>query len=193
MIRWSGQLFPLLVLSLLAGLSFWLERAVDLPDAKRDGKLRHDPDTFVENFTVKRFNAEGVLQYRLVSPHMFHYADDDSSLFLKPTVTYYRPDSPDMVLAGGQGYSSSKGETVHFWDNVVATRAATDKRPEMLARMPNLTVQPDAGTAFTDSPVEITQGQSWMKGVGMTLDNNTSILVLQSQVTGYYLQPKAPQ
>ena len=191
--RSSGQLFPVLLLALLAGLSFWLERAVELPEPKRDGKLRHDPDTFVENFTVKRFDVDGILQYRLVSPHMLHYADDDSSLFTKPRLTYYRPGAPDMVLVGGQGYASSKGETVHFWDDVVATRAATAERVEMVARMPDLTVQPDAGTAFTDSPVEVTQGQSWMKGVGMNLDNNTSTFALHSQVTGYYLRPKAPQ
>lgn len=191
--RWSGQLFPVLVLSLLAGLSFWLEHAVDMPDPRRDGKLRHDPDTFVENFTVKRFDVNGILQYRLISPHMIHYADDDSSLFQKPRLTYYRPGAPDMVLVGNQGFAASKGETVYFWDDVVATRAATAERPEMLARMPNLTVQPDAGIAFTDSPVEMTQGQSWMKGIGLQLDNNTSTAVLQSQVTGYYLRPKTPQ
>lgn len=191
--RWSGQLFPILLLTLLAGLSFWLEHAVDLPEAKRDGKLRHDPDTFVENFTVKRFGETGVLRYRLVSPYMQHYADDDSSLFQQPRLTYYRPGAPDMVLVGKQGIAAAKGETVYFWDGVVATRAATAERPEMQARMPNLTVQPDAGFAFTDSPVEMTQGQSWMKGVGIHIDNNTSIAVLQSQVTGYYLRPKAPQ
>jgi lipopolysaccharide export system protein LptC len=50
--------------------------------------------------------------------------------------------------------------------------------------MPDLTVQPDAGTAFTNSPVEITEDRSWVKGVGMQVDNNASTFVLQSQVTG---------
>jgi len=191
--RWSGQFFPVLLLTLLAALSFWLERAVDLPDAKRDGKLRHDPDTFVDNFTVRRFSAEGILQYRLVSPHMTHFADDDSSLVIQPKLIYFRPGSPDVTLTGGLGYASSKGETVYFWEDVVTTRAATADRPELVARMPDLTVQPDEGIGFTGSPVEITQGQSWMKGVGLHMDNNTSILVLQSQVTGYHIRPKAPQ
>ncbi len=189
--HWTSQLYPLLVLALLAGLSFWLEQAVYLPEPKRDGKQRHDPDGFVENFTIRRFSAEGLLQYRLAAPYMQHFADDDSSLVREPRLTYYKPGAPDMHLAGGQGYAAAKGETVFFWDNVVATRDATENRPEMRARMPDLTVQPDAGIAFTDSPVEVTQGQSWMTGVGMHLDNNTSILVLQSQVRASYLRPKA--
>lgn len=191
--RWSGQLFPVILLSLLAALSFWLERAVDLPEGKHDGKLRHDPDTFVENFVVRRLNVDGVLQYRLTSPRMLHYADDDSSLLTDPKLVYYRPDAPDMTLTGKHAYVASKGDVVLFWDDVVATRAATPQRQEMVARMPDLTVLPDDGIGFTGSQVQITEGQSWMKGVGMHMDNNQSTLALQSQVTGLYHKPKAPQ
>ncbi|MBL8440883.1 MAG: LPS export ABC transporter periplasmic protein LptC, partial [Betaproteobacteria bacterium] len=56
--------------------------------------------------------------------------------------------------------------------------------------MPDLTVQPDAGIAFTDSSIEVTQGPSWTRGVGMHLDQNTGVLVIKSQVTGQYLRPK---
>lgn len=188
--RWSSQVFPLFVLGLLAALSFWLERAVNLPEARHDGKQRHDPDSFVENAVIRRFSAEGQLQYHLVAPALQHFADDDSTLVEKPLLTYFRPGAPDMTLAGNHGYVAAKGETVYFWENVVATRAATEKRPEMRAVMPDITVQPDEGTAFTDSTVEITQGGSWLKGTGMNLDNNTSIFVLHSEVRGYYLSPK---
>lgn len=192
--RWSSQqLFPITLLGLLAALSFWLARSVDLPDTRRDGKLRHDPDTVVENFQVRRLDADGILRYRLVAPSMQHFADDDSSLLSQPKLHYYRPGSPEMILTGQHGFSAAKAETVFFWDDVVATRAATADRAEMIARMPDLTIQPDAGIAFTDSPVQINQGPSWVKGIGMFLDNNTSIITLKSQVTGTYYRPKAPQ
>jgi len=191
--RWSGQLFPIILLGLLAALSVWLERAVDLPEGRHDGKERHDPDTLVENFAVRRLTQEGALRYRLVSPYMEHYPDDDSSLIKNPTIVYYRPGAPDMTISSRQAYSTSKGETLFFWDNVVATRDATSDRPSMSAQMPDLIIQPDAGTGFTNSPVEIRQGSSWFKGVGMALDNNKSTFALQSQVTGLYFSPKAPQ
>jgi len=192
--RWSSQqLFPIVLLSLLAALSFWLARSADLPEGRRDGKQRHDPDSFVENLEVRRMDANGALQYRLTAPHMQHFPDDDSSLLTQPTLDYYRPDQPSMTLSGKNGYVAAKGETVFFWDDVMATRAATAEHPKMVARMPDLTVQPDEGIAFTGSQVEINQGQSWLKGVGMHLDNNNSVLVLKSQVTGTYYRPKAPQ
>ena len=54
----------------------------------------------------------------------------------------------------------------------------------MVARMPDLTVEPDTGIAFTNSAVEITEDESWVKGVGMRVDNDAATFVLQSQVTG---------
>jgi len=191
--RWASQAYPLALLGLLAALSFWLAHTADLPEPRRDGKQRHDPDTFVENFQVRKLAADGTLQYRLTAPLMRHFPDDDSSLLSEPRLTHYRGSTPDMVLSGRNGHVSAGGETVFFWENVVATRTASPGHPALVARMPDLTIQPDTGIAFTASPVEITQGNSWTRGIGMHLDNNTSVLVLKSQVTGTYHRPKTQQ
>ncbi|MBK7899198.1 MAG: LPS export ABC transporter periplasmic protein LptC [Azonexus sp.] len=191
--RWTGQVYPIVLLSLLAALSYWLQQVLDQPVAPPPDKTRHDPDTVAENFTVRRFDPEGRLRYRLIAPRMLHYGDDDSSLIENPLLVQTRPDAPDMTLAAERAVVAAEGETVFFWGDVVATRAASGDRPEMVARMPDLTVQPDAGTAFTDGPVEITRGQSWTRGVGLSLDNNTSVLVLKSQVTGLLYPSKAPR
>lgn len=60
--NWQGQLFPIVLLALLAGLSFWLQSAVNVEESRRDGKLRHDPDAIVDNFTVRRFDADGQIK-----------------------------------------------------------------------------------------------------------------------------------
>jgi lipopolysaccharide export system protein LptC len=180
----SSQLFVIVLLALLAGLSFWLQRAVTPVEVVRDGKLRHDPDAIAENFLVRQFDEKGRVKYRLTAPYMMHFPDDDSSELKSPTLIHYRPNAPQLTLTGKNAKVTSKGKTVFLWDDVRAVRAATPARPELVARMPDLTVQPDDGTAFTQSPVEITEDKSWVKGVGMHLDNNTSTFELQSQVTG---------
>jgi len=180
----SSQLFVIVLLALLAGLSFWLQRAVTPVEVVRDGKLRHDPDAIAENFLVRQFDEKGRVKYRLTAPYMMHFPDDDSSELKSPTLIHYRPNAPQLTLTGKNAKVTSKGKTVFLWDDVKAVRAATPARPELVARMPDLTVQPDDGTAFTGSPVEITEDKSWVKGVGMHLDNNTSTFELQSQVTG---------
>lgn len=180
----SSQFFALLVLALLAGLSFWLKKSVEMPEATRDGKFRHDPDAIAENFEIRVFDDQGRLQQRLRAPFLQHFPDDDSSELKSPHLERYRPDAPALSIRSERARVSSKGEVIDLRDDVVARRAASAERPELVARMPDLTVRPDDGLAWTASPVEITEADSWVKGVGMQIDNNLSTFVLQSRVTG---------
>jgi lipopolysaccharide export system protein LptC len=189
--NWPSQLLPVIFLAVLAGLSFWLQSTVDRGETNNDGKSRHDPDAIAENFVVRRFDPNGQIKYRLTGPYFVHYPDDDTSELKSPILTSYRAEGAQVVVTGDHAKVTAKGETIFLWDNVSVTRAATPDRLEMVARMPDLTAQPDAGIAFTGSPVEITQGQSWVKGVGIHIDNNDSTLVLQSQVRGLYIRPRA--
>jgi lipopolysaccharide export system protein LptC len=189
--HWHSQLFPIIILSVLAGLTFWLQGAIDLGNDKHDGKLRHDPDGIAENYIVRRFDETGQVKYRLTGPYMVHYPDDDSSELQSPVLISYRPDAPQITVTSKFAKVTSKGEVAYLWDDVRVTRAATPEQQELVARMPDLTVQTEAGFAFTNSPVEITQGQSWVTGVGAQIDNNKSTFVLQSQVKGQYIRPRS--
>jgi lipopolysaccharide export system protein LptC len=188
--NWSGQVFIVGLLALLAGLTFWLDQNQSVAEARADSKLRHDPDAMADNFVMRRFDETGVVKYRLSAPHMKHYPDDDSSILTNPTLITYRPDAPPVTIVAKNAVSTSKGSTVFMWDDVSITRAASPERQEMVARMPDLTAQTEDGFAFTDSPVHVTQGESWVKATGAFLDNNTSILTLQSQVTGLYIRSR---
>jgi lipopolysaccharide export system protein LptC len=190
---WPGQLFPLILLGLLAGLSFWLQTAVDREDLPREVKTRHELDATAENFSILRLDEKGLLKYRLIAPYMEHFPDDNSSLITYPTLVNYRPEAEPVVLSSNHAKVSGEGDVIYLWDGVIAQRGATQKSPALVARMPDLTIQTEDGFAFTHSPAEISQGNSWVKGTGLHLDNNTSTLVLQSQVSGYYFRTKAPQ
>jgi lipopolysaccharide export system protein LptC len=189
--HWPSQLFPIIILSVLAGLTFWLQGATEPGNNNINGKLRHDPDGIAENYVVRRFDETGQVKYRLSGPYMVHYPDDDTSELRSPTLVSYRPNAPQVSITSNFAKVTSKGEVAYLWEDVRITRAATSEHPELLARSPDLTVNTDAGTAFTNSPVEITQGQSWVTGVGAQIDNNKSTFVLQSQVKGQYIRPRS--
>ncbi len=191
--NWPSNIFPVVLLALLTALSFWLQKVVDRGETPQEKVVRHDPDTVIENFTARRFDEFGKVKYRLIAPYMSHFQSDDSSELKLPTLVTYRLDAPPVTISGDHAKVTSKGEVVYLWGNVVVTREATPERPALTGTMPDLTVQPDAGTAFTNSPVEITQGQSWVKGVGMQIDNKASTFALQSQVTGLYFRTREPQ
>ena len=184
------QLFPIFLLALMAGLSFLLERAVAPEPAQEDSKRLHHTDAIAENIVARRFDDAGHVKYRLIAPYLVHFSDDDSSELRDPLLVNYRPAAAPVEVRARHARVTAKGETVYMWDDVSVTRTATPERPAMVGRMPDLTAQPDAGFAFTSSPVEITEGKSWIKGVGARIDNNTSTFVLQSQVTGLYIRPK---
>jgi lipopolysaccharide export system protein LptC len=188
---WSGQLFPIILLGLLAGLSFWLQTAVDREDPPQEAKTPHQLDASAENFSILRLDENGRLKYRLIAPYMEHFPDDNASLITYPTIVNYRPEAEPVVLSSQHAKISGEGDVIYLWDGVIAHRGKTEKSSAMVASMPDLTIQTEEGFAFTHSPVEISQGNSWMKGTGLHIDNNTSTLVLQSQVSGYYFRSKA--
>lgn len=188
---WPSQFLPLLLLALVAALSFWLRQGAEGDERKEARVLQHEADAIGENVVARRFDEHGRLQYRLTAPHLVHFPDDDSSELRSPVLTSYRSDAPPITISGDHAKVTAKGEIVYLWDNVRAVRPAGDDRPQLVAVMPDLIAHPEEGFAFTQSPVEITQGASWVKGVGLHLDNNTATLVLQSQVRGEYIRPRA--
>jgi lipopolysaccharide export system protein LptC len=189
--HWPSQLFPIIILALLAGLTFWLQGRVGTDESRHDGKLRHDPDAIAENFVAKRFDEAGQLKYQLAAPYLEHYPDDDTSEVKSPTLVSYRADKPPVTVTADHATYTAQGEIAYLRDNVRLTRAATGGHPELVATTPDLTVHTEAGIAFTESPVKITQGQSWITGVGAHIDNNASTFVLQSQVKGQFIRSRA--
>jgi len=186
--HWPSHLFPLVVLLLLAGMSFWLRAVIDGQGVIK-GEPQHIADAWGENVTIRRFDQHGRLKYRLTSPQLTHFPDDDTSQLRHPAMTAYRSDGPEILLKADNGVVSSQGKTVYLWEQVNVTRAAYAGQLALTASMPDLTALPDAGTASTSSPVEIVQGKSTLTGVGLQIDNNASTLVLQSRVRGTYIRP----
>ena len=51
--HWGSALFPLSLLLVLAGLTFWLRYVTTFDEPRRDGKHRHDPDYIVTDAVVR--------------------------------------------------------------------------------------------------------------------------------------------
>lgn len=178
-----------MVLSILLGLSFWLERATDVPLLHAPKQARHDPDTLVDNFVLYRHDEKGRLQYRLSAPRMAHFPDDDSTEVTQPLLIHFRPDSSRLILQGETARITDTGKHVLIEKNVVVTRTALGKRAEMTLETPELTVLPEAGLAFNQKPVRIREGASWITGTGLKMDQNTGIFQLRSRVRAEYTNP----
>ena len=183
--RLGSAIFPLSVMLTLAALTFWLRYATELPEERRDGKHRHDPDYIVSDAVLRKLDANGRLQYTLKATDIRHYPDDDSTDMLQPHLVFLHPTRPPITVRADRGHANSDGEQVDFYDNVRLERAPSKKDAALIATMPQLTVLPDDDKAYTKSPVLITQGKSWVKGVGMQVNNRAQTYVIESQAVGF--------
>ncbi|MDP1651751.1 MAG: LPS export ABC transporter periplasmic protein LptC [Rhodocyclaceae bacterium] len=182
----ASTLFPLLLVGLLAGMSYWLELASRPQATGADGKSRHDPDYIVEKFEVRRFDPEGALQHTLVADLMRHYPDDDSTVILAPRITYHR--TPPTFVSAREARLDSKGKHVELIDDVRVARTGAAGKPDTVLTTTKLDAWPDDEIAKTSVPVTITQGQTNVTGSGLNVDNKTSIYVLEGPVRGVFFR-----
>lgn len=182
--HWGSALFPLSILTALTILTFWLRYATEMDEPRRDGKTRHDPDYIVTDAVLRKLDQHGVLKHTLTAPEVRHFPDDDTTDMIKPQVVYMNATKPPLTLSADKGHTSQDNERVDLTGNVRVYRPPVGKYEELTATMDELVVFPDEETAFTKSPVHITQGNSWIKGVGMQVDNKTQTYILESQATG---------
>ncbi len=182
--HWGSALYPLSILLTLTVLTFWLRYATELPELSRDGKHRHDPDYIVTDIVLRKLDENGRLKYTLKATDVRHYPDDDTTDLLNPNVVYQYVRKPPLTISSERGHVSEDGDRIDLTGNVHLYRPPSGRDEELTARMPDLTVFPDDERAFTKSPVVITRGNSWLKGVGLKVDNRAQTYILESQATG---------
>ena len=78
MIARGSLWLPLLVLLLLAALSFWIERSVQMT-ASGNTTGETDPEGIMENFDALRTDQTGRPQYRLSAKKLKHYTGNGIS------------------------------------------------------------------------------------------------------------------
>ena len=179
----SHSLFPLLVLTLLAGVSVWLERVTQQEPVTKTDKTRHEADFSADKITLHRFDPTGKVQYILVADNMVHYADDESTELKNPRLNYL--NRPEPVWVESRFASVNKdGSTVVLTDQVLVRRAAHAGKPESTLRTEQMTVWPEDEKMRADKPVTLTQGQTVINAERMESDNIIGEVRLQGQVRG---------
>lgn len=179
----SHSLFPVVVLTLLAAVSVWLERVTQQAPVAKTDKTRHEADFSADKITLHRFDLTGKVQYILVADSMVHYADDESSELKNPRLNYL--NRPEPVWVESRFASVNKdGTTVVLTDDVLVRRAAHAGKPESTLRTEQMTVWPEDEKMRADKPVTLTQGQTVINAERMESDNIIGEVRLQGQVRG---------
>lgn len=177
---------PLVLVGLLAVLTFWLDRVVQ-PAPRGSGASRHEPDYIVDNLSAMRMGETGMPRYTLSAAKMTHYPDDDTTVLTTPKFVSQRTAEPPVTITASQAVVSANGEDVYFQDDVRVTRApGQGTTGELVVRTDFLHVIPDLHIARTDRAVTITDAATTVTAVGLELNSETRVIKLLSRVRGIY-------
>ncbi len=180
-----SSLFPVVLLALLAALTYWLDRAVQLPAAVRDKPIVHDPDFIADKLLATRMDVKGRVRDTLHAAKVTHFPDDDSAALESPRFASYARGAP-LTITSKQAQVTSNGGNLYFTGGVRATRAALGNSGALVVATEYLHLMPDDNLAKTDRPVTINDNKMTLEAVGMELNSETRVLKLNADVRGVY-------
>lgn len=185
---------PLMLVGMLAALTFWLDRLVQTSGNGPWVVTRHDPDYIVDKLSGVRLGATGMASYSLSAEKMMHYPDDDSTLLTSPRFVSYGDSAQVAVtVTASEAVVSSNGDHVYFQDDVRVTRPGHAGASELVMRTTFLHVVPDHHIAKTDRTVSIADATTTVSAVGLEMNSETRVIKLLSNVRGTYDPAKAPR
>lgn len=182
----GAALLPLVLVGVLAGLTFWLDKATSGQEQAARANKRHDPDFYVEKFNVQRYDATGQLINSLVADKMTHYPDDDTTDVINPDLNIYRDGHP-MHITAKQAHMTQDGKEVTMKGNVRLLRPAGE-RPALLLETETMTAYSDDQRAHSNAPVKITQGSTVIHGGGVDYNGKSLVTQLFGGVRGTFIQ-----
>ena len=184
-----GGWFPLLLLGMLAALTFWLEHVMQPPPDTRGDRANTDPDYIVNGLSAVRMDPKGNVQHTLHAQKMTHYPAGDVTLLVEPRFVTYTEGRTPVTVTSRSARVSGNGENVYFEDGVRVARAPYASRSELVLETSYLHVIPDENVAKTNRPVTIRDATSVVNAAGLELNNEKRTLVLDGRVKGTFEQP----
>ena len=173
--------FPLLILVVLAAVTFWLNQKAQSPESAHSKNQRHDPDVTMQNFSVVQMGVGGEILYTLTAKNMSHYPDDESTNLVAPELIYAEKPRAPLKIVSKRALLSRDGENIYFHEDVRLSHSPLHKQGEMILTTEFLHVIPDQGIAKTDRFVSITKPGANITAVGMEFNWATSIIKLLSK------------
>ena len=187
MIIARGSLWlPLAILVALAGLSFWIERAVQLPTDGRDDN-RFDPEGIMENFEALRTDPAGNPQYRLYAKRLKHYSGSKLTEMESPRFVQLDAKAGEISATADHATVSPDGDEVDLRGNVNVVRAARTGQSAMTLRTARLTVFPERNMLQTPGAVEVRDKTLDLRAGAMEYNAKQRVIKLTGRVKARYI------
>ncbi len=184
--RWFYRYWPVIPLILLVVFAQnWVEDEPDSVQVEETINMQQtQSDYYLEDFTTRKFDMSGNLEYRVSGKNLLHYPDDDRSEILAPTVILLREGIRwDITSARGELRRSPDTFTL---EGSVQLERAIEGEHDLSIRTDQLSVRTDTNEVSTDLPIEVIADGWQMSSVGLESRIDEGKLIFLSKVKGHY-------
>jgi lipopolysaccharide export system protein LptC len=189
MITRGSLWLPLAILLLLAALSFWIERSVEVtPNGSQ--AVQTDPEGIMENFDALRTDPAGRPHYRLSAKKLRHYSGSKLTELESPRFTQVDVEAGEVSATANQATVSPDGSKVDLRGSVVVQRAARPGQSVMRLSTAQLLVFPERDLLRAPGAVDIRDAALTLRADTMEYDARKRIIKLTGRVQARYLSGK---
>ena len=147
-------------------------------------------DYYLAEFTTRRYQADGQLEFTVKGDTLAHYPDDNRSEIEEPRIELNRPEAT-WNIQSMSGRFDADIDLFTLKDEVVLVRLREGEDPVTI-KTQSLTIATDSNVLTTNEPIEVISANWKMNAVGMTSSIDDGKLTLLSGVTGRYDTIKKP-
>ena len=132
-------------------------------------------------------STDGKPQYKLYAPKYWLYDDEKRSEFESPDIEIFRKNGSKVYANSLKGNTHDNNNIITLIGDVKIKQPKSEHDPYSLEVFTDkLTIFPKEQRATTDSFVTAKGGNQMVSATGMTLDIETRIVHMHSDVKGYY-------
>ncbi len=185
----SAGLLPLVLLVLLAGISYWLEGISRFAPERARQAARGVPDFVMDRFRSVQTGGDGRPLYTITAEQLRHYAPTEQSELSRAELRDLTPERPPLTVRAETARYLHLSEVVHFAQQVVMIREAWRDTPRMTLTTSDMTVLPREGKASGKGALTLRDDTMQVSAVGFDADKNARIVRLHSKVKAVYVAP----
>lgn len=189
MIARGSLWLPLAILLLLAVLSFWIERSVQLT-ANGGAASGRDPEGIMENFDALRTDAAGRPHYRLSASKLKHYSNSKLTELESPRFVQLDQRTGEVTAAAREATISPDGQEVDLRGDVTLERAARPGQSALSLRTARLLVFPDRDLLRAPGAVDLSDATLRVQAGAMEFDAKRRLIRLTGRVKARYISGK---
>jgi lipopolysaccharide export system protein LptC len=190
MIARGSLWLPLAILLVLAVLSFWIERSVQV-SANGDPATRTEPEGIMENFDALRTDDTGQPHYRLTARKLKHYSNSKRTELDAPRFVQLDPQMGEVTAVAQQATVSPDGGEVDLRGEVQVLRAARPGQSAMSLHTARLVIFPERDMLHSPGPVDVSDATLKLHAAAMEYNARQRVIKLTGRVKAHYLSGRS--